>query len=148
MTNHQLIQTICYGAPHGLQVQWNNTIWTIDPNLQTINETSIIQKRITIGFAIYLVENKKSKLLLHSTRKLTENILDDENDFFYQLNIELCDILGTSQCEYFVNNLIGKKYYAMDINKFQEVNQFLIENHFNLFNLSEEYFTEKSTFKF
>lgn len=139
MTN-QLIQTICYGAPHGLQIQYyDGQIVTIDPSLmfRTCNE-------IPVHTAISALIYKEAKLLLHSTSKLTDPILDggkvpldeywkaDEEQYFSTIGLE--EVKRNLLCGFI--DLIPNIFI-----------QWLIENHFNLFNLPSEYFTEKSTVK-
>lgn len=142
--NHQLIQTICTLAPYGLQVRYNDEIWTIDALLNGMSETATNEKKMMVSLSIYLVESKQAKLLLHSTSKLTEPILEggkvpieeywkaDEEQYFSTIGLE--KVKQNLLCGYI--DLIPHIFI-----------QWLIENHFNLFNLSEEYFTEKSTVK-
>lgn len=173
MTNHQLIQTICYGAPHGLQVQCESgLILTIDPYSQGDINT---ENNISVHFAIDVVVNKKAKLLLHSTSKLTEPILDDGKVPIVEL-FKICMKNNYYPKDFFkkekpifyieddsVNLKIGAFLFGYDLldssfvlvledcnltvfNQLELFN-FMIAEGFNLFNLSEEYFTEKSTLK-
>lgn len=83
------------------------------------------------------------KPILHSLSKLTET----DDDCFCELNYQLCDILNTSSCDYFLESLIKGKYYALDYNKSIEVNEFLKSKGFNIENLPSDQFIEKSTLK-
>lgn len=139
-TNHQLIQTICTLAPYGLQVIYRNgEVFTVNPRDYDINNK---KQTISIDYAIEWVEQGKAKLLLHSTSKLTESIID---------GFEPRDILEAMDLEKFSP--------AFPFNNWNKINLEVIENcpawffnqlaqwHFNLFNLPSEYFTEKSTLK-
>lgn len=171
--NNQLIQTICYGAPYGLQVQYKNGhIYTINPEHYGSDHTN---KTIGINSAIKDAENKHAKLLLHSTSKLTEPVLDGGKVPIVEL-FKICMKNNYYPKDFFkkekpifyieddaVNLKIGAFIFGYDLldssfvlvledcnltvfNQLELFN-FMFENHFNLFNLSEEYFTEKSTLK-
>jgi len=171
MTNHQLIQTICYGAPHGLQVQYKNgQILKINPknfNYDSKNE------EVAIRLAIQDVEKRHAKLLLHSTSKLTEPILEGgkvpivelfkicmkdkqvPDAFFYNYVASNIENGANLEIEDFVfgydftdsSFVLGLGDKILTVFNQLELFNFMFENHFNLFNLSEEYFTEKSTLK-
>lgn len=164
MTNHQLIQTICTLAPHGLQVQYKNgQILKINPknfNYDSKNE------EVAIRLAIQDVEKRHAKLLLHSTSKLTEPILEGGkvpivellkikykgwferhyDNRYSETDIEICPSYIKAYVKYHAPHSIEIWLNEIE-NTPTWITNYLIENHFNPFNLSDEYFTEKSTLK-
>lgn len=174
MNNHQLIQTICYGAPHGLQVQYAGEIWTIDPKAVKMSEFAKEEKIMTIPFAIGVVSRYAGKLLLHSTSKLTDPILEGgkvpivelfkiafpDNERYHLTEkgtILKKHLLGHLEFLYhfekssFISRHYNKEWHVIgyfNIPNQLELFNFMIAKGFNLFNLSEEYVVEKSTVKF
>jgi hypothetical protein len=57
--------------------------------------------------------------------------LTKDDDFNFDLNLELCDILNTSCCDNFIKSLINKTYYAVDFRILPELEDFLNRNHFD-----------------
>jgi len=139
------IKSITIHSAYGVEVEYKNgRIYTIVP---THCGSDHEKKTLGVNCAIKDVERGFCKILLHSLDKLITNILEDENDFFYQMNNDLCDILGTSDCEYFVKSLIKGDYYAIDVNKAKEAFNYLLEKGYNVFGLSSEYVKEKAISK-
>lgn len=138
-----LQKTIFNLAMNGGSVMYENEIWQVDGLIPSMSETFMIAKKMTISFACHVCEKGLAKPLLHSLNKLTES----NEDYFFELNLQLCEILNTSSCDYFLEALLKGKYYALDFNKSVEVNDFFKTNHFNTENLPEGTFIEIETLK-
>jgi hypothetical protein len=139
-TNRKLELTLCNLLPYGLKgmrKDGGDALYTLSA---VYDKGSFTWRPDDFGDSTMM----PMLLLLHSMGKLIDNVLDDENDYFYQLNLELCDILNSPSCEHFVKAFIDKKYYALDINIMIEVAEWLKANHFNIFNLPKEQYLEKS----
>lgn len=80
---------------------------------------------------IHLSDPEDRVLILRPLKYLIDNVLEDGNEEAYSLNQELCDILNTNDCSYFVNALINNLYYALDIKLWILVEHWLSENHFD-----------------
>lgn len=140
--NKKLELTLCGMLPYGLKAE--NCFKEI-AEVKGIEKGTQLQWMFEKNTNILIAYDYECKPVLHSLRKLTENILDDENDYFYGLNYDLCDILGVSDCENFVNAIIENKKYVVAINTSIEAIEWLKKNHFNLYGLPKDMYIEKST---
>jgi hypothetical protein len=136
MSNERKLELTLFGMmPHKVTVQWMSQIDTLQRQI------------LTMGNYYYNVVTNQAKPELHSIEKLSENILDDENDYFYQLNLELCDILSVTDCSYFLKSISENKYYAVSANVMFTAIEWFKENHFNIYLLPKDMYIEKSEVK-
>lgn len=157
MTNEKKLElTLCGMFSYKLKIECDNTIWTLDKLDRPYKTNDKLFLNIGCrydekGFPLtqksFISGKYEFKPLLHSLHKLTENILDEENDYFYQLNCDLCEILEINSCEYFVKSLISDSKYVISTRKMIEALEWLKEHHFNIYNLPSEMYIEKSTVK-
>lgn len=83
----------------------------------------------------YLVGAKNFGLKLFCYTNMFKPILRPLSDLFkdeyYSLYLDLCDELGSNNCEYLIKSLQNKKYYAFDIQKYEILEEWMNKNFFD-----------------
>lgn len=162
-----LIKAITIHSAYGVEVEYENgQTAVIDPKLSEVDE---INKRLTVAHAIWLIESKRAKMLLHPLDKLTQEIdgkvgivelfkiAFPEKEHF-QLSENGLFVLSKHLvgCLEFSYDAKKKSFISRHYNKdwqiigyFNVPNQlelcnYLLEKGYNVFGLSSEFVKEKA----
>lgn len=101
------------------------------------NDCKIVELRedectiVASGEYQYDVSFDKITVLARPLNVLIDNILEDGNDINYELHCQLSEILNTNDCSNFVKALLENKYYAINVRKWKEIEEWLDNNHFD-----------------